>query len=81
MPEAKVVLIKLVTEEPATTDIFPALDTEKLKGWLTLNEALASVLALDPLLNALAFTVALLVRVIVPVYRVDDSVGVEPLVV
>ena len=67
MPEAKVVLIKLVTEEPATTDIFPALDTEKLKGWLTLNEALASVLALDPLLNALAFTTALLVKVIAPV--------------
>ena len=67
MPEAKVVLIKLVTEEPATTDIFPALDTEKLKGWLTLNEALASVLALDLLLNALAFTTALLVKVIAPV--------------
>ena len=68
----------MVTDEPATTDIFPALDTEKLKGWLTLNEALASVLALDPLLNALAFTIALFVRVMAPVYRVDDWVGVEP---
>ena len=38
----------------------------------TLNEALASALGLDPLLNALAFTVALLVRVMVPVYRVED---------
>jgi hypothetical protein len=81
VPEAKVVLIELVTEEPATTDIFPALDTEKLKGWLTLNEALASVLALDPLLNALAFTIALFVRVMAPLYRVDDWVGVEPSVV
>jgi hypothetical protein len=43
------------------------LDTEKLNGWLTLNEALASALALDPLLNALAFTVALLVKIIAPV--------------
>ena len=56
------VLIELVTEDPAMTDIFPALDTEKLKGWLTVKEALASALALDPLLNALAFTVALLVK-------------------
>ena len=61
------VLIEFVTEDPAKTDIFPALDTEKLKGWLTVNEALASALALDPLLNALAFTVALLVKVIAPV--------------
>jgi hypothetical protein len=72
VPEVKAVLIDLVTEEPATTDIFPALDTEKLKGWLTLNKALASALALDPLLNALAFTVALFVRFMAPLYRVDD---------
>jgi hypothetical protein len=59
--------MELVTEEPAKTDLSPELDTEKLNGWLTLNEALASALALDPLLNALAFTVALLVKVIAPV--------------
>ena len=75
------VLIELVTEDPATTDLSPELAREKLKGWVTVNEALASALALDPLLNALAFTVALLVRVMVPVYRVDDCVGVEPSVV
>ena len=62
----------MVIEEPATTDIFPALDTEKLKGWVTVNKALASALAVYPLLNALAFTVLLLVKVIFPVYRVDD---------
>jgi hypothetical protein len=61
-----VVLIEFVTEDPAITDIFPALDTEKLKGWLTVNEALASALALDPVLNAFAFTVALVVKVIAP---------------
>ena len=75
------VLIELVTEDPATTDLSPELAREKLKGWVTVKEALASALALDPLLNALAFTVALLVRVMAPVYRVDDCVGVEPLVV
>jgi len=48
---------------------------------VTVNEALASALALEPLLNALAFTVTLLVSVMAPVYRVDDCIGVEPLVV
>ena len=60
-------LIELLTEDPAMTDIFPALDTEKLKDWLTVNKALASALVLDPLLNALAFTVALLVKAVEPV--------------
>jgi hypothetical protein len=73
--------MELVTEDPALTDLAPEFETEKLKGWVTVNEALASALALDPLLNALAFTVALLVRFMVPVYRVDACVGVEPLVV
>jgi len=48
------------------------LDREKPKGWVTVNKALASALALDPLLNALAFTVALLVRLMAPVYRLED---------
>ena len=73
--------MELVTKEPAKTDLFPELDREKLKGWVTVKEALASALGLDPFLNVLAFTVALLVRVMVPVYRVDDCVGVEPLMV
>jgi hypothetical protein len=81
LPETNAAPIELVTEDPATTDLFPELEREKLKGWLTVNGALASVLALDPLLNALAFIVALLVRVMVPLYRVDAWVGVEPLVV
>jgi hypothetical protein len=81
LPELSVVLIELVTEDPAMTDLSPELAREKLKGWVTVNAALASALALYPLLNALAFTVALLVRVMAPVYRVDDWVGVEPLVV
>ena len=59
--------IELVTEDPATTDLSPELDSEKLKGWVTVNEALASALAVEPLLNALAFTVALLVKGIAPV--------------
>jgi len=67
VPVVKAVLIELVTEDPAMTDISPELDREKPKGWLTVNEALASALALDPLLNALAFTVALLVKFIAPV--------------
>jgi hypothetical protein len=81
LPETKAALMELVTEDPAMTDTSPELAREKLKGWVTVNEALASALGLDPLLNALAFTVALLVRVMGPLYRVDDWVGVEPLVV
>jgi hypothetical protein len=81
LPETNVTEMEFVTEEPATTDLFPEFAEEKLKGWVTVNDALASALGLKPLLNALAFTVALLVRVITPVYRVEDWVGVEPLVV
>jgi hypothetical protein len=43
------------------------LDREKLKGWLTVNEALASALELYPLLKAFAFTAALLVKAVAPV--------------
>ena len=57
----------MVTEEPAKTDIFPELAREKLKGWVTVNEALASALGLDPLLNAFAFTVSLVVKAVEPV--------------
>jgi hypothetical protein len=81
LPDVKAALMELVTEEPAKTDLSPELDREKLKGWVTVNEALASALGLDPLLNALAFIVALFVRVTVPAYIVDDCVGVEPSVV
>jgi hypothetical protein len=66
LPDAKVVLIELVTEDPATTEMSPELDREKPKGWLTVNEPLASALALDPVLNAFAFTVVLVVKVIAP---------------
>ena len=59
--------MELVTEDPALTDLSPELETEKLKGWVTVNEALASALGLDPVLNALAFTVALVVKLIAPV--------------
>jgi hypothetical protein len=67
LPDAKVVPIELVTEEPATTDLSPELAREKLKGWLTINEALASALGLYPLLNVFALTVELLVKGIAPV--------------
>jgi hypothetical protein len=67
VPETSAALIELVTEDPARTDLFPELESEKSNGWLTVNSALASLLALYPLLNAMALTVALLVRVMVPV--------------
>jgi hypothetical protein len=56
------VLIELVTEDPATTALSPEFAREKLNGWVTVKEALASALGLDPFLNALAFIVALVVR-------------------
>ena len=74
-------LIELVTDDPGLTDLSPEFAREKLKGWVTVNEALASALALDPVLKTLAFITALFARVMGPLYRVDDWVGVEPLVV
>jgi hypothetical protein len=50
-------------------------------SWLTVKEALASALGLYPDLKVFAFMVVLLDKVIVPVKRVEDCVGVEPLVV
>ena len=67
LPETNVALMALVTEDPATTDLFPELASEKSNAWLTVNEALASPLGLYPLLNALALTTALFLRVIAPV--------------
>jgi hypothetical protein len=56
LPETNVALIKLVTDEPAITDLSPELPSEKLKPSSIVNQALASELGVDPLLNALAFT-------------------------
>jgi hypothetical protein len=56
----------LVAEEPAVTELFPELDSEKAKGWDTVKEALASLLELYPDLNAFALITALLVKVIAP---------------
>ena len=67
LPETNVALIVLVTDEPAITDLSPELESEKSNVWLTVNEALASPLGLYPLMNALALTTALLVRVMAPV--------------
>ena len=38
------VLIELVTEDPAVIDLLPSLATEKLKLWVTVNEAAFSAL-------------------------------------
>ncbi len=58
-PELKDALIELETEEPAVTEILPELDREKLKGWPSVNEALASALGVRLLLNAFALTTVL----------------------
>jgi hypothetical protein len=81
LPETNVALIELVTADPATIDLFPELESEKSNNLLTVNETLASGLGLYPLLNALALTTALLVRVMAPVYRVEDWLGILPSVV
>jgi hypothetical protein len=67
LPETNVAVIELVVEEPAVTDLFPVLLREKSNGCATVNEALATPLGLYPLMNAAAFTVALLARIIAPV--------------
>jgi hypothetical protein len=45
VPETNAALIKLVTDEPAVTDLSPE-ESEKLNGWLTVNKAMASPLEL-----------------------------------
>jgi hypothetical protein len=40
-----VALIEFVTEDPAVTDLSPEVARVKLKGWVTVKEALASALA------------------------------------
>jgi hypothetical protein len=46
LPETNVALIELVTEDPATIDLFPESESEKSNDLLTVNEALASLLGL-----------------------------------
>jgi hypothetical protein len=66
LPATSEALIALVTDDPATTDLFPVFAREKSKGWVTVNDALATVLELKPALTAIALIVALLDSVMAP---------------
>lgn len=60
-------MIVFETEEPGTTDTVVAeFANEKLKGCVTVNDALASGLGVYPLLKALDLTTALFVKLIAP---------------
>jgi hypothetical protein len=74
LPDVRVVVIELVSAVPAVTEPFPELLIEKSKsgGTVTVKAALAVALGLEPVLKAMAFTIALFVKVIAPVYRVED---------
>jgi len=61
-----------VIEDPPVTDLFPELESEKSKGCVTVNDALASELGAYPLLKALAFMTVLLVKRSAPVYGGED---------
>jgi len=64
-PEAKLAMIELVTEEPAVTDLFPELESEKSKEDATVNDAPVSELA-ELILKALPLTTADAVSVMGP---------------
>jgi hypothetical protein len=83
LPDPKVAVMELVTEDPALTDLSPELESEKLKLPVSalLNHALASELELRLFLNALAFTRVLVARVKAPLYFWADCVGDWPSVV
>jgi hypothetical protein len=82
LPDTKPALIGLVTDEPAVTDLFPALLREKSKDeTLFVNQALANELGVIPLLNASVFTREVAVRVKGAVYCFEDCVGFVPSVV
>jgi len=76
----RLAVISFETDEPATTEIFPALASAKSKLLATANHALASELC-KLLLNALAFTSALVAIVKGPEYVLEDAVGEVPSIV
>jgi hypothetical protein len=59
-----------VTNDPAVTDVFPELESEKLNVGVVadviVKDALASALGLYPLLKALALMLAVFVRSMAP---------------
>ena len=84
LPLAKVAVIVLLTEAPATTETLPELAElarEKSNALVLANHALATELGFVPFLKALAFSSTSLEIVIGPEYFGDDCVGDEPSVV
>ena len=80
LPELRFAVIAFETDEPATTEIFPALASAKSKLLARANHALASELC-KLFLNALAFTRALVAIVKGAEYFLDDCVGEVPSIV
>jgi hypothetical protein len=68
-------------EEPFWAALFPEFESEKSNCWSRVNQALASELAMELFLKALAFTNVVATRVNGPLYNVEDWVGAAPLVV
>lgn len=81
MPEVKVALIGLVTEEPAVTNLFPELLSKKSNEASLVNQALTCELGVMPLLNACVFTSEVAVRAKGAVYCFEAWVGLVPSVV
>jgi hypothetical protein len=76
------VAVAIVTEtEPVKLPPLGVIVGVATVDWLIVNDALATPLGLYPLMNAAAFTVALVPKVNAPEYRVEDAVGLLPSVV
>jgi hypothetical protein len=81
LPDVKVALTALVTEDPAVIDLFPELLSKKSNEASLVNQALTCELGVMPLLNACAFTSAVAVRAKGAVYCFEVCVGLVPSVV
>ena len=81
VPDAKVAVIELLTEDPAVTDRSPEFVSVKSKPVVFENHALASELGLALFLKAFTFKSASVEIVIGPEYFFEDSPGDEPSVV
>jgi hypothetical protein len=76
------VVVAIVTDtEPVKLPPFGVIVGVVTVGWVIVKAALAVELGLYPSINAAAFNVALLVRLIALEYRVEEVVGLLPSVV
>ena len=80
-PDFSAALIVFCAEAPLFAALSPVFDSEKSNDCVKANHALPSVLSGELFLKAFAFSKVSAVRVIAPLYGVEDWLGAVPSVV